>query len=328
MNLTGSALFDILIENGVLTNEYQTENGLIRFAEQETNDAKRKWFTPSMEAAIASARNRTVYIPAIKPGTITVTNTPSFTIPVSGSDTEKKSVTIYTQFTGFSYNPFDFRDNAVKENEYIVAKMREIDEALSNDKSDTLETFMNTNRTQALNGTANVGATTGDYNFNTGTDLLEVKLAGQREPFFSNMKTIFKINKRLADLRYVASPEMETILTEIMKYGMANDKNLQNQMLPEIFYDHNIDNSVRFTGFVSTKGSLAMVTNVLDEYALGEKTGDGWEFSVSDMGLSKLGSSVMALTRRVSSDNSSYGNDATGHTSVKQEVGIIHIYRS
>lgn len=324
MNLTASALFDYLEKAGVLTNEYQTEHGLIRFAEAETQDAQMKWFTQSMMNAVMTARNRTVYVPAIKPGSITVTSTPSFTIPVNGSDTEKKSVTIYTLFSGFSYNPYDFNDNAVGEMEYVAAKMREIDEAMANEKSDTLETFLNTNKTQVFSGTANVGATTGDYNFNTSTDLLEVKLAGQREPFFSNMKTLFRINKRDANLRYVASPEMETILTEIMKYGLANDKNLQNQMFPEIYYDHNIDNSVRFTGWATSKGSLAMVTNVLSEYALGEVTGDGWEFGVADTPMPMLGAAPMLLTRRVSSDNSSYGNDAAGHTSVKQEIGIIH----
>lgn len=323
MDLTGTGLYDILIEQGFFTNEYQNEHGLIRFAEAETNDAM--WLTPSMRDNIAKARNRTVYIPAIKPGSITVETTPSFNIPLNYSDTEKKSVTIYTLFSGFNYNPYDFRDNAIKEAEYVAAKMREIDEAMADSKSDIIETFLNTNRTQVLSGAANVGLTTGDFNFNTSTDLLEIKLAAQRDVMFADMKTIFRTNKRKADLRYVASPEMETVLTQLAKYGLYNEKNIQNQgLLPEVFYDHNIDNSVRFTGFATVKGSMAMVTNVLDEYVNGELTGNGWKFSVSDMAMPMLGIAPMMLTRRNSSDNSSFGNDAAGNTSVKQEIGILH----
>ena len=325
MNLTATELFDMLDKGGVFTNQYVTQNGLIPFAQAETEDARRKWLTKKIEDNIAKARNQTVYIPAIKPGDITVSTTPSFDIPANASDTEKKSVTIYTIFSGLAYNPYDFVDNAVGEREYIINKTFEIEEAMANYKSDILDTFMNTNKTQVLAGTANLGLTTGDFEFDASTDVLKIKLAAQKDVMFANLRTLFQMNKRNPDLRYVSTPELQTVLHEMMKYGAANDKNLQSQgMIPEIFYDHNITNSVRFTGYVTSKGSLAMVDNFLAEYQNGEITGDGWNFGISDMAFPKLGSAPMILTRRVSSDNSSFGNDASGNTSVKQEIGYIH----
>ena len=136
---------------------------------------------------------------------------------------------------------------------------------------------MDTRKTQLLSGTAQVSDTAGDYNFNAGTDTLEIKLAAQKN-YVLQVERVDGANKLVGDGRIVTNPAgLATQKSEALKYGASNEKNIQAlgfvgmDRLHESFA---ISSSVKFDGYWLRDGSIGFVNNFPYNFQSGTSLAD------------------------------------------------------
>lgn len=278
--------------------DLQADNALNekRFAELGVIDAVKAstsaidFIDPStIQAMHEMSSLRDAQIPVMKDQTVTVTSSPSFVIPANLEETAQYAFTAVNVFSGFRHYPAAYGNNVVRSEWAMKEKMKNILYAMANTTETNLLTSIDARKTQVCANAAQISNTAGDYSFNTGTDLLEIKLAAQKETMFYKLETLMASNELPGNYRVVTNRAGLSIQkSEALKYGAANQFNINALGFAPLDRLHESGNvsagSDIFNGYYLRDGSVGMIENYPYDFRAGtEFAGKRW--SVSDMEL-------------------------------------------
>jgi len=266
-----------------------------RFSELGVVDAVKEstpfvdYIPPSAKAQLASVSSlRGVEIPVLKDQTVVVNQTPGFDfIPSNLPESAKYSFTAYDVFSGFRHYPAAYANNMVDSNWAREQVMKNVAYAMGNTIESLLLTNLESRKTQKLSYTEQVSATSGDYDFDESTDILSIKLAAQKDTMFANLDQLMAANELGGSYRVVTNRAGLAIQKwEAMKYGLANDKNLQSLGFFGADRMHESGNisagSDKFNGFLLRDGAIGVFENYPFDFQNGTEI-SGKKWSISDM---------------------------------------------
>ncbi|MGV2452440.1 UNVERIFIED_CONTAM: hypothetical protein POZ17_19710 [Ralstonia mannitolilytica] len=236
-----------------------------------------------------SSSLRNVKIPVIKDQQIEVTSTPGFVIPANQEVSDEYSFVAYDVFSGFRHHPALYGNNTVDADFALREKMKNISYEMGKRVESILVTNLEARKTQKLDYTTQVSQGDGTFNFNTTTDTLEVSKAAQKETMFFNIDTLMGANEVGGGYSYVTSRGgLAVQKSELAKYGMANQKNLQALNFPtmERLYETGtiLPNSAVFNGFAVRDGAMGIIENFPWDFRNGTVI-DGKKWSTSGIEL-------------------------------------------
>lgn len=293
--LDQTTLNDLQDDSRVQLEMRRTKHGLIDFAKWLNNGAD--WLTSGMRSKLQSIVNQSFELPALIEDTITTSTIESFDIPVNASESTTVTATKITIFSGYSMKPYQNQSNLISKEEYKRNKRLEIFKAMAKSKELSIQAFLETQKTQVLDVTGAPGAASANYVFNAGTDSLEIKIAAQGDIMFSTLDTIMSQNDLNNMNAIVGTYGLEHVMNEYTKYGQSNDKNLQSQLIPDLFLSRQVTNTDRFTGYLGQSGAMAMVENYLPEFLAGESV-DNAVWGLTDQAVPFLNERIMMYQNR------------------------------
>lgn len=270
--------------------------------------------TPTLRAHLAKVEGRTSQYPALKEDTITTTTTESFTIPEHLSVSEMKTLTMNTIFCGFRVYPKWFENNLLDYGDYVRNKLDEVFRAMASAKETIILAALAAAKTQIWNGITQVNNGDGTFNFNATTDTLEIDKAAQKDVLFSNIKTLFGINKFPGETEIVVNlGGFNLALHEIFKFGQMNQENRQfiENQLPTYYPTLGISpGSDQFSGYHIRRGSIGIVQNFPSDFRnpvqIGEKL-----WGITDTPVPYLNTQVNTFYNREAADASGLGDTTT-----------------
>jgi len=288
--------------NATLWNDLQVSNATNekRFAELGIIDAVKAstqsvdYIPPSAKTALQSASSlRNVRIPVIKDQTVSVVTTPGFQhIPSNLPESDDYFFQAYDVFSGFRHYPAAYANNMVDSEFARNTVMNNVAYAMANTVEGILSTQLEARKTQQLGFTTQVSQGDGTFTFDTGTDILTVSKAAQKETMFSNLNQLMSANELMGNWRIVTNRAgLAVQKSEYAKYGMNNEKNLQALGIIDADRMHETGNisagSNVFSGFWLRDGSIGMYENYPFDFANGTEI-EGRKWSVSDVELPYL----------------------------------------
>lgn len=287
-NLDATMWLDI--QSTDATNEKRfAEVGVIDLVKDST--AYVDYIAPDMIQKFAETSSlRNIQIPVMKDQTVTVVTTPGFSfIPANLETSAEYAFVAYDVFSGFRDYPALYANNTISHDWAVMQKMKNVAYAMANTIEGILTTNLEARKSQLMNYTVQVSQGDGTFNFNTGTNTLEVNKAAQKETMFYNLETLMAANELPGQYAIVTSRGgMAVQKSEALKYGRDNAKNLQ--ALPFFPMDriHESGNitpgSNVFNGYLVRDGAIGMYENYPYDFRMGtEFAGKKW--SVSDIEL-------------------------------------------
>lgn len=252
------------------------------------------YISPSAKEKFATFSSlRDVQIPVIKEQTVTVVTTPGFNfIPDNLTESDVFTFAAVDFFSGFRHYPAMYQNNQIDAEFDRNVKMTNVSQAIADEIETYLVTILDANKSQVIDFTTQVNQSSGGgvYTFNGGTDTLEINKAAQQETMFTSLSTLMTANKLPGSYMSVVSPAgLAVQKLEALKFGAANDKNIQAiGMIPaeDMHNSHNIaQGSDVFNGFWVRKGSVGLYENFPWDFRNGTTTGNGEQWSVTDVEL-------------------------------------------
>lgn len=231
---------------------------------------------------------RDLQLPVLKDQTVSVVTTPGFSfIPTNRPESAQYSFTAVDVFSGMRHYPAEFANNAMDSDYVRTQTMKNVAYAMGSSVESVLTTALDLRRTQLLNFTTQVSQGNGTFTFNTGTDVLEVNKAAQKETMFFNLEALMAANELAGQYRIVTNRGgLSVQRAESRKYGKDNSVDLQALgFMPEdrIYETGNISaGSNIFNGYLLRDGAMGVFENFPYDFRAGTKI-DGREWSISDM---------------------------------------------
>ena len=276
-------------ESQLVNEKREAQHGLIDLAYDSTKAVD---FVPPSAAQMMAVTNstRNIQFPYLKDQSVVVTSTPGFgNIPINLGETGQYNFTAYDVFSGFRVTPSTFNSNVADKEWYVRNILGNVLQGMAEAKENVIKTILEAQKTQVLSNADTVSPVAGDYNFNTGTDALEIKTAVQNDTMFFNLQQIMKANKLGGRYKLVNSPAGLTVSTaEALKYRGNNEKNIEwaQAGMPETdrYESHQISTSNRWDGYMVKNGAIGLYSNY--PYDFRERTSfAGKEWSISNMEL-------------------------------------------
>lgn len=284
--------------NGTLLNDLQSEQatnekyfsplGVIDAVKASTSSAN--YIPPTVRENLSSISGlRNAEIPVIKDQSITVVTTPGFEyIPSNLPESAKYWFQPYDVFSGMRHYPAANDNNMIDSEFQSREVLKNVLYAMGNTVEGILLTNLAARKTQVLGFTEQVSATTGDYNFDTSADRLDIKKIAQEETMFYSLEALMAANEVGGNYRIVTNRAgLARQKAEALKYGAGNDKNLQALGFfgaDRMHESGNISTSEKFDGYLLRDGSIGVFENFPSDFRKGvEFAGKKW--AVSDMEL-------------------------------------------
>lgn len=293
------------------TNEKFIANyGMVDLAKDSGPSAD--YIPPSVRALLStSSASRDAQIPVLKDQTVTVTTVPGFSnIPVNLGETDNYFFSAFDIFSGFRLYPGSFENNQVDGAFYRDNIIRNVLQAMAVSKDDIIEAQMETRKTQVLNFDTQVSQGDGTFNFNTGTDVLEINKAAQKDTMFTYLNTLMQANQLPGEYRIVTSPA-GLVVSEVEAAKFREDQTKQllwsqsavpmdrryvtNQISPA---------SDNFKGFFVRDGDIGTISNFPWDFRNGTNFG-GQEWSVSDVEMPFIKSRINVYVNKEATDATS-----------------------
>ena len=270
------------------TNEkYFSELGLIDAVKESTPFVD--FIPPSAKEKLASVSSlRGVSIPVIQDQSVTVVTTPGFEfIPANLETSDVYAFTAYDVFSGFRHYPSTYGNNMVDQEYAVKQKIKNITYAMGSSIETILAARFEERKTQVLNFGTQVSQGDGTFTFDSGTDILTVSKAAQKETMFVNLEALMAANEVGGNYRLVTSRAgLAVQRSEALKYSAANSKNLQALGFwgaDRLHESGNISASTDvFNGWLFRDGGMGVFENYPYDFRSGTKI-DGKEWSISDM---------------------------------------------
>jgi hypothetical protein len=279
------------IQSTNATNEKRFSQLGIVDAVKDSTPGTRDYILPSdVEKMRTLSSLRDVQLPVIKDQTVVVNTTPGFSfIPSNLPESAQYTFNAVDVFSGFRHYPGQFANNAMNEEFVKKEVMKNVAYGMGNTVETLLTTVLEARKTQLLNFTTQVSQGDGTYSFNSGTDLLEINKAAQKETMFFNLENLMTNNELPGNYRIVTSRGGLTVQkSERLKYQMNNSKDLSALgMYPEnqMYETGNISpGSDIFNGYLLRDGAIGMIENFPFDFRNGtEFAGKKW--SITDVEL-------------------------------------------
>lgn len=284
--------------NATLLNDLQSDQATNekRFSQLGVIDAVKastpsaNYIPPSVKASLASMSSlRQAHIPVIKDQAVTVVTTPGFEyIPSNLPETDKYWFQPYDVFSGMRHYP-SANDNNMVDSEFQSREvLKNVLYGMGNTVEGILLSSLSARKTQVLDHTGQVSETANDYNFNTGSDTLEIKKSAQEETMFYSLEALMAANELPGSYRVVTNRAgLVRQKMAALKYGASNEKNLRALDFfgaDRMHESGNITSSVKFDGYLLRDGSIGVFENFPSDFRKGVSfAGKSW--SVSDMDL-------------------------------------------
>ena len=230
--------------------------------------------TPEVEQQLSVLEKTAHEFPARKEITLTTTNVESFQFELNLGENETFTATRHTIATGFGISDRAFVENIDAREPYLGQKFIEASKAIANAKDVIIRDLLNTRRTQVLNSAdpslLDEGSET--WNFNTGTDELEVDQAAQQGNFYYKLDQLAKNNFQDQPFMLIANKlGLTNVTSNILKFGQSNDQNLQsaqNIPFPAVTSPNQvIAGPDRFLAHMLQMGGIGLVDNITHNYA-------------------------------------------------------------
>lgn len=323
--------------NATLWNDLQSSNATNekRFAPLGLVDSV-KDSTPAVDFILPSeiqAMNtisglRNLKIPVIKDQQVTVTQSPGFSIPSNLEESASYFFQPFDVFSGFRHYPAAYENNQLDAEFAVQQKMRNVAYEMGKTIEGIVQTQMELRKSQVLDFTEQVSYV-GNYNFNTGTDTLEIDKAAQNDTIFFNLEKLMEANELGGDYRIVTSRAgLVEQTSQILKYGAGNEKNLAALgafPLDRIYESSTIDaGSDIFNGYTFRNGTIGFVENFPFDFRNGTEIG-GMKWEVTDMEIPFTRMRANVFTNKFASDAQSLitaGSDSNLVMSHGEEMGI------
>ncbi|WP_277496488.1 hypothetical protein [Elizabethkingia anophelis] len=265
------------------------ELGVLDLVKDSTKYAD--YVSPTAKAKLAETSSlRNVQIPIIKDQQVSVVTTPGFTnIPANQEESAQYYFVAYDVFSGFRHYPALYGNNTVDADYALKEKMKNISYAMGNKIEQILLTVMDGRKTQLLGYTDQVSQGDGTFAYNATTKALEVSKAAQKETMFFNLEALMAANEIGGQYSIVTSRAgLAVQKSEMAKYGLANEKNLQALNFPTMERLHESGNIAPagnvFNGYFVRDGAIGIFENYpFDFRNRTEFAGKKW--SISDIEL-------------------------------------------
>ena len=291
------------------------------------NTPTNRVLTPTLRTFLQTVEGRTTQYTGLKEDTITTTSVESFTIPAHLSDSEQKTITAVSIFSGFQVYPKYFVNNTIAYQDYLMNKYDEVFAAMAAAKETQIATLLSTYKTQVWDGTTQVSNGDGTFTFSTVTDTLTANLAAQKDVLFSNLKTLFRINKKAGSYNMVVNEGgLNLSLNEIFKYGATNQENRQFMLnqLPTYFETLGISpGSDQFVAYMMRDGAIGGVQNYPSDFVDGTTVGEK-KWGIMPTPAPYIGERLNVYYNREAVDASGLG-DTTSHLNMTsmEEWGFL-----
>lgn len=279
-----------------------------RFAELGLIDAVKAstpfvdYISPSaIEQLRIASGLRNVQIPVIKDQTVTVNTTPGFSfIPDNLPESDQYQFAAVDVFSGFRHYPAQFANNVLDEDFTKRNVMQNVAYAMGNTVESLLATTIETRKTQTLGFTTQVSQSSGGgtYSFNAGTDILEINKAAQQETMFAALSQLMEANEMPGQYRVVTSRAgLSVQMTEALKFGMENSKNVQALGMFGVDRMHSTGNiapgSDIFNGYLFRDGALGVIENFPSDFRNGtEFAGKKWSITDVELPFARMRANV------------------------------------
>lgn len=309
---------DFSVLNAYQDRMTQTEKETQRYGLIEAlkyNSPMNKVLNPTLRAHLQTVEGRTTQYTGLKEDVITTTSVESFTIPAHLSDSEQKTLTSVSIFSGFQVYPAYFQNNTIGLEEYMANKYDEVFSAMAAAKETQIANVLSTYKTQVFDGITQVNNGDGTFAFDTNLDTLTVDKAGQKDTLFSNLKTLMRINKKVGGTNIVVNEGgFNLAINEILKFGATNSENRQfalNQ-LPMLFETLGIaPGSFQFVAYMLRNGAIGSVQNYPYDFRVGSVV-DSKVWGIMPTPAPYIGERLNVYHNKEAVDASSLG-DTTSH---------------
>jgi hypothetical protein len=287
------------IQNTDATNEKRfAELGVIDIVKNSTPFVD--YISPSAREQLSQISSlRDVQIPVMVDQQVVVVRTPGFAfIPANLETTDQYAFVAYDVFSGMRHYPASYGNNVIDSDWARTQKMKNIAYACANEIEGILVTNLEARKTQALTYTTQVSQGDGTFTFNAGTDTLEVSKAAQKETMFYNLEMLLGANELPGSYAIVTSRGgMAVQKSEALKYGRANEKNLQALPFFPMERIHESGNitpgSNVFNGFLVRDGAIGMFENYPWDFRNGtEFAGKKWSISDTELPFNRLRANI------------------------------------
>ena len=247
------------------------------------------YIPPTVRAMMNTlSASRNAKLPVLKDQVVTVTTTPGFSnIPVNLGEADSYYFTAFDVFSGFRLYPASFENNQIDGDWYKNNIIRNVLKACAVSIDDIIETQLEARKTQKLGFATQISQGDGTYNFNEGTDILEISKAAQKDTMFPNLEQLMLANQLPGGYRIVTSPAGLVVGDiEAMKFRENNSKNLNFGLLSDDrrYISDQIATSNNFDGFLVRDGDIGIIENFPWDFRNGTNFG-GKEWSITDVEL-------------------------------------------
>jgi hypothetical protein len=324
-----------------LLNDFQSRNatnekfianyGLINLAKDSTPFVD--YIAPTVKEMMATQSGaRDSKIPVLKDQQVTVTTVPGFSnIPINMGESDNYFFTAFDVFSGFRNYPSSFENNQLDQQFYTDNILKNVLQGMAVEIDNTIKTVLEGRKTQVLNHTAQISQNDGTYNFNAGTDTLEISKAAQKDTMFYQLTQLMQANQLPGNYKIVTSPAGLVVgNAEALKFGANNDKNLEwaqgGMASGDRYISDQIATSANFDGFLVRDGDVGLFENYPADFRAGtEFAGKKW--SVSDIELPFTRMRANIFVNKEATDATAIvgaGNDSNLTMTHFEEMAIWH----
>lgn len=279
--------------------------------------------TPEVEEVLKSLEKTTHEIPARKELTLETTDVESFEFPLNLGENETFTATKFIVSTGFGISDRAFVENIDMRVPYLGQKFFETSKAIANKKDQIIRDILNTRRTQVLDNAELLDEGSETWNFNAGTDELEIDEAAQQGNFYYKTDQLARSNFQEQPFVMISNKlGLTNVTSNIMSHGVTNDFNRQdprNFPFPIVESPNQtiVGGTDRFVAHLLQLGGIGLIDNITHNYA-NKRESYGAEgkiqWGVTNGIMPYLNSAIPFLYRTTYGDNSSFSAGSTNLT--------------
>lgn len=302
--------------------EAQTElkkpkHGVIPFVLNQSKDVQ---ISPDTIQKIKTANGQSIDISAIKEMTPAVTNSFSYDLEANRSETAKTRITIYTYWTSFYFNKYDFANQAITPDQYFMNKVIECDKSLSSAVSTDLISNLDTRKSQVMDDTGLPSGVT----FNTSADAVKITKAAQAKPFFTYLNTLLDQNNLDGARSLVSTQTLGYAIADHSIYGKYNEKDLMGQLIPSYYGESNLAATTDSdaTAYMVRNGAIGLFPTIPAEFAAGDNSVPGVKFSVGGLALPMTGLKPLVLEIDATYQGNGLTSRPTDNMTVTKKIGV------
>jgi len=283
--LVETYLQDIRIEfpNNLDRDEWRfTRYGLLTSTQEQSNHPM-SILTPDIKQQALMSEGRSMGIPVMKVGNLTIKNQRSCTIGDYENETELVDVTWATLVTDFSMLKAQHHKNEVSYLYDFNKKMTLVKNAFASAIENAIYTKLDTDKSSVYGSTlVGVGS---KYELVANT----IQVADAQQEYFFNDVDVIMNQDNFFNPEYVvmASTPLMSPVRHYLNQGAGNDERLDYQFGPYSFRFSNqvVDGAgARSTGFIMPHGSIGLLSRVNIDAKMGNSASDGtrWETAFLD----------------------------------------------